>query len=85
MTPTAWYLNEFRPPVGSALISKVTMAARSYWPEATLTETNDGFGWVERRILLDLAEDPSWVEVTEAEVDAWLAGRDSEPELSAGR
>lgn len=75
MKPTAWFLNNFTPPVDSDLPEAVTAAARSYWPNSTRCETNDGSGWVERPILLDLAEDPSWVAATEADVDAWLATR----------
>jgi hypothetical protein len=70
--PTAWFLYNFTPPVGSDLPARVSAAARSYWPTSTRCETNDGSGWVERPILLALAEDPSWESVSEAEVDTWL-------------
>lgn len=52
---------------------RVTVVARWYWPEATLVEVNDGSGWRQEPLLLEITDDPSWEEITEADADAWLA------------
>lgn len=66
MTPTAWF--RYRTVEG-----RVAVVARWYWPDATLVEVNDGSGWREESLFLEITEDPSWEEITEDEAEAWLA------------
>lgn len=67
MTPTKWW--QYRD--GGA----VTVVARTYWPDATLVEVNDGSGWRTAHILTEIMDDPSWEAVDKARVDMWLDAR----------
>lgn len=68
MTPTAWF--RYR-----TVDDRVSVVARWYWPDATRVEVNDGSGWREEPLFLEVTDDPSWEETTEAEAEAWLADK----------
>lgn len=66
--PTAWFL------AGDDTAS--TSAARWYWPPSITTEVWDPEtgDWVDTPDLWEtLQEDDSWVKVTEAEAEQWIA------------
>lgn len=65
MNPTAWF--QYRHVDGS-----IKLVARWYFPASTRVEVNDGTGWSEARLLLEITEDPSWEASSEPVADRWI-------------
>lgn len=59
MSPTRWF--KYLDGNGN-----IKLVARWYYPQATKVEVNDGSGWREAPLFLEIAEDPSWEEIPES-------------------